>query len=218
MKAFIFALILSTSVTSFAFTVESKLDLRATYGNFNAGLYQVTSELVSYDTSVEANFSQSLKRDDNDLFCVSTVSFNVGSIKTTIKNLETGASFSRVQPLIATTSIQDETEECKTTLASFAGPQDLYMSTTGTYYVMPVAAPAKYNEVRLWLTPLQTPRLKVNLIKGFKSLHLNAKGLFTLERFTTNYNKLDLTYYLQAVQGDSALSLAVGVIPMTVAK
>lgn len=222
MKVLVFVLTLSTALTSFAadLKAEAILDFRSTYGGFNSGLYQVTTEIVANTAPSEAVLTQSQHRDDGEVFCVSTLSYEVGVIKTTIKDLVTGISFSRVQTLKATTSIQDEDMTCTTTADSFVGEKVLYVSTTGTPYALPVAAPKGYDSVQVWLSPLQTLTVKTTVAKAGAVLKLQPQGLFSAETLFApgSHNQLVLNYYLTAVQGSTTLSLAVGVTPMTLVK
>lgn len=222
MKTTAFILTLFTVLTSFAadLSVDATLDFRSTYGGFNAGLYQVTSEFVANKASAEGHFVQRQYRDDNDLRCVTEVSFEVGTLKTTIKSIDTGASFSRTQALVAKNSIQDESATCTTNMDSFVGTNSLYIATTGTPYTLSIAAPADYKEVQLWLSPLQTVQVKAVLTKSKNTLQLQPQGLFAADSLFAdkNYNQLALNYYLTAVQGPSTLSLAVGTVPMSIVK
>ena len=114
MKFSIFILSSILSISTFAADLAAKgtLDFRSVSGGLNAGHYEVTTEITSTSSATEGYIERTINRYDNDYFCVSTVKFPVGTLKYTLKNLETGNVLVEEIPLFAETSQEDETQAC----------------------------------------------------------------------------------------------------------
>ncbi|WII73478.1 hypothetical protein QJS83_06290 [Bdellovibrio sp. 22V] len=221
MRLLAFFLVFMASFASFGadLKAEATLDFTNAYGGFNAGHYVVTAEFNAVQQPATAQLTRRQHRDDHDLYCVSTLTYDVGAMTLTLKNSLNGEVISRTLPLQATISKQDESEECTLTENDFAGDQVLYVSTTGRPYDLNVAPPKGWNKVQVWLSPFNTLTVKAKLTKTEKGLEIQPQTLFNDSLFATDSrNTLSMFYYLTAVESSGTLSLAVGTTPMHLTK
>ncbi|KYG69578.1 hypothetical protein AZI87_10425 [Bdellovibrio bacteriovorus] len=220
MKKIAFFAVLFASLTAFAadLTGKATLDLTNTYGGFNAGLYEVTVQFTANNQVVTSEIKRSQRHDDGENFCVSSLNFKVGTLVTTVKNVITGNTLVRTMDLTATTSIQNDNEECVTTASDFAKETAMYVTTSQGPWVLPVAPPKGWDQVQVWLNPFNTLTVFASLTEEGGALKFDTTNLFNASLFNTNHNRLELFHYLTAVEGSGTLSLSVANVPMYLVK
>ncbi|MNJ96730.1 hypothetical protein D3C87_144610 [compost metagenome] len=213
MKVLLFALTLVTSLSSFAdLKVETTLDFRSAYGNFNAGLYKVTTEFVSKVTPSKSVVTKTQHRDDGELYCILNISFEVGTMKNIFENLLTGETFSVARDVQAYSSYKHPGQECTETADLFVQDPTLYLVLTTGSVVLPVTAPEGYNAVNLWYLPFQYLSVKADIKKVGEELEIQPLNILTVDSLfgAGSRNNWTGSYYLTATKRDTTLSLAVG--------
>ena len=215
MKTILSLALLVSSMTAFAFEQKATLDFTNLYGKTDAGLYEMTVNLNAKKTLSESVLTFSTHRDDNDLYCVTTATFEIGEMNFSLVEKRTGWVQNITKKVTATLSVQSADETCETDIEKFAGNQSLY-ATLGLNIdiTLPVKAPFDYKRVGTYLAPFNGYLYLNTLVevKGDK-LSLNPSKLFDAASIlSTNSNNSSVTYYVFAQKEATTLSLGTGLI------
>lgn len=198
-----------------AFEQKATLDFTNLYGQTNAGLYEMKVSFESKKTLSETTLTYSTHRDDNDLFCVSTATFEVGTMNFTLTDVKTGWTKNLTKKITATISSQSTDETCETNIEKFAGNQNLYANITNNEAILlPVKAPFNYKTVGAYVTPFNGYlylQSQVEVKEG--KLVVNPSELLMKGSIlATNVNNASVTYYVYAQDEVTTLSLGTGLI------
>lgn len=214
MKKFLALALLSLSFNTQAFDQLAKLDFSNLYGNTNAGIYEMKVSFEPKKSISTSGLTFSTHRDDNDLYCVTTATFEVGTMNMSVVNVLNGWTTSVTKKVSASVSIQSEDETCETNIEKLAGKQALYASLSLDAITLPVKAPFDYKTVGMYLAPFNgylylNSTVEVN---GDK-LVVNPSELLTEASIkTSNTNNASVTYYVFATKEATTLSLGTGLI------
>ena len=216
MKSFLALALVLTSINSFAFEKKATLDLTQVYGNFNAGLYEVSAVFIKKTTPSESSLTTKKIYDDGYIFCTTSAQFDVGQMNVTVLNKKTGWVKNVTKKIIAQISRKSVDDNCITDLEEFSG-QQLTVSSLGLEEItLPVAAPTNYESVIVYLAPYAAS-FKLNLnakIAGDKLIVDPSNVLNEQTVMQSNSGNSVLTYFLVARSEYSGLSLANGSTPL----
>lgn len=211
----ILTLLLSMSV--FAFEQNVTLDFRNVYGNFNAGQYEAVVKLKSKKSQSFSALKTSFRRNDNDIFCLTTANFEVGEMIFKVSKQDSDWTKTSTQKIYGSVTHYSDTEKCDLSVDNFVGKKKLYVqvSTDQSPFIFPVKAPFDYEKVVAWLTPFGG-YLYVDVVVQENNgvLSINPSTLLTEESINpqANENVTKFYYFLAATKENSTLSLATGVV------
>lgn len=215
MKTILFIAGFIVNINAYAFTQNANLDFTNLYGNTNAGKYTMSLTLTPKTTKSLSGLSYSNRRDDNDIYCVTTAKFEIGQMLFTLKDIETGWTFQTSRTVEASISFQSDSETCMTDISKFAGSQSLYAELgLNKEITLPVKAPFDYQKVGAYLAPFNGYLyLNAELQVSEGQLVIDPNKLLTEKSVAaTNKNNSSVTYYVFAAKEATTLSLGNGLV------
>lgn len=205
----------TVSINVNAFTQKASLDFTHLYGKTNAGLYEMSVTFTPKATKSLSGLTFDTHRDDNDLFCVTTVKFEIGQMLFTLTDVKTGWTFTTAKSIHASISRQSENETCENDVTKFKGRQNLYAPLgLNEAILLPVKAPFDYKTVGTYLSPFNGyVYLEADINSSDAQLTIDPSQMLT-ERSILSQNKQNasVTYYVFANNETTTLSLGTGLI------
>ncbi len=201
----------------FAFEQKALLDFTNVYGDFNAGQYEAVVKLKSKKTPSFSALKTSFRRNDNDIFCLTTATFEVGELTFKVSKQDSDWTKISTQKIFGSVTHYSDTEKCDLSIENFVGRKKLYVQVSSDQgpFIFPVKAPYDYGKVVAWLTPFGG-YLYVDFIVQENNgvLSINPSTLLTEESINpqANENVSKFYYFLAATKENSTLSLATGVV------
>ncbi|MBY0415317.1 MAG: hypothetical protein K2Q18_14190 [Bdellovibrionales bacterium] len=201
---------LVTSLNTFAFEKTATLDFTNLYGKTNLGHYDVKVTFNEKKTQSVGELSTYVLPDDGDIYCETTVAYNVGDIVMTITDRESGWSKTFTEVVTASQSAKTLGDECNTDLAQFVGKQTLYTRfNIGSYTKLNEVAFKGYEGIAAHFNPFNGYLLlnaEANVVNG--KLVVDASEILSERSISeTNINNNEVTYYVYAYKKASTLSL-----------
>lgn len=215
MKTILALSLMLISLNISAYEQKVSLDFTNLYGPTNAGLYEMKVNFIAKKTLSKSTLSFDTVRDDNDLYCVTTASFEVGVMDFSLTNVKTGWTKNISKTIIASISTQSDNETCETDIEKFTGNQRVYaLLGLNEAILLPVKAPFDYETVEVYLAPFNGYlNLQTNIEVDGDKLVINPSELFTARSIqTTNAYNSSVTYFVYAQQEATTLSLGTGLI------
>lgn len=218
MKTILGLLALTLSLNVSAYVRDAELDFSNVYGNTNVGEFLVKVEFSPKKTLSVSSLTNNTVRDDNDLYCVTNATFEIGEMNFFLVNKTTGWAKIMKKKITASVSSQSTTAECNNDINQFAGAQAVY-ATLGLNeaIALPVKKlPFDYESVGVHLAPFNGYLyLNANITVENNKLVLDPSNLLTKETIeATNTNNDTMSYFLFAKKEATTLSLAVGLVDL----
>lgn len=215
MKKFLALSLALISLNLSAFEQKASLDFTNLYGQTNAGAYEMKVSFEAKKTVSESALTFSTRRDDNDLFCVTTASFEVGVLHFTLSDKNSGWTKKISKKISGSVSSQSNDETCETDIEKFTGNQNLYVTLgLNEAILLPVKAPFDYKTVGVYLAPFNGYLyLQTAITSKGEKLALDPSELLSAASIqATNTNNSSVTYYVYAQNESTTLSLGTGLI------
>ncbi|AZZ36699.1 hypothetical protein CIK05_07820 [Bdellovibrio sp. qaytius] len=215
MKNLLAVISLFISINAHAFTQKTELDFTNLYGNTNAGVYEMNVSFKPKTTKSFSGLTYSSQRIENQVYCVSTVSFEIGQMLLTLTDVKTGWSFTTAKPVFASTSIQSENETCINDATKFVGNQNLYASLNMNEPIqLPAKAPFDYEKVGAYINPyVGYLYLKTEIKTGDFEFTIDPSQMLTEKSITDqNKNNAAVTYYVFTTRAETTLALGTGLV------